>query len=372
MGGGLGATSLLQRKLMSNRIQIVTTTSTIEGWTIEKYLGVVTYQIVIGANIFRDVFSSFRDVFGGIAKAYQKDLANMEEIAIENLKNKASKLGGNLILGLRLDFDEVSGGGKSMFMLSASGTTALGKPISGSIVDQENDLISFERLEFELERDLISKKVISNEYSIQRPNEIEELLEYRIEALEKVVQFIESYSAYFDESKDLLTQYFQIIPLDTLNNFIKSNLFLSIRNDTFYKFISLLSSTDWFDYEVIYFLLNNQNSKSHQRVLYLLEFSKNYLAKDDLVELGKIVSLLETVYQKYPITQTSKGMLGKEKTEWVCLNCGTKNPIESKSCQTFECRANVYGIPKNQYSPESTKTSITNKINKLKQLLNVT
>ncbi len=82
---------------MSNKIQLVTTTSSIEGWSIEKYYGVVTYQLVIGANIFRDVFSSFRDIFGGAAKGYQKDLQNMEEIALANLKKKASQLGANLI-----------------------------------------------------------------------------------------------------------------------------------------------------------------------------------------------------------------------------------------------------------------------------------
>ena len=357
---------------MNNKIQIVSTTSTIEGWTIEKYYGVVTYQIVIGANIFRDVFSSFRDVFGGVAKGYQKDLANMEEIAIDNLKSKASKLGGNLILGLRLDFDEVSGGGKSMFMLSASGTSVFGKPINGDIFEEENNLIPFEKLDFEIERDLINEKVCSESFSIQRPNEIEELIEYRIEALEKVILFIENYSAYFDESKDLLAQYFQNVQTESINKFIKSNLFLSIRNDTFYKFISLLSSTDWFDYEVINYLLKSTNSKANQRVLYLLEFGNNYLTSEDITAMNKIVELLDTTYQKYPITQTSKSMLGKEKTEWVCLNCGTKNPIESTICKEFECQSNIYGIPKNQFSPESMKQIIQNKTNKLKQLLKVT
>jgi uncharacterized protein YbjQ (UPF0145 family) len=357
---------------MNSKIQIVTTTSTIEGWTIEKYYGVVTYQLVIGANIFRDVFSSFRDIFGGVAKGYQKDLENMEEIAIKNLKNKASQLGGNLILGLRLDFDEVSGGGKSMFMLSASGTSVFGKPNNGHIIEEHHETIPFDKLDFEIEGDLIKEKVLLESFYIQRPDELEDLLQYKIDVIEKVVLFIENYSAYFDESKDLLTQYFQNISTESISKFLSSKLFLSIRKDTFYKFISLLSSTEWFDYEVIYSLLKSEDSKAHLRVLYLLEFQNNYFTKDDIAALNKIIELLDSTYQKYPIIQTTKGMLGKEKSEWVCLNCGCNNSSHTNICNEFECQANVYGIPKDQINPESIKKSLLLKINKLKQLLKIT
>lgn len=354
-----------------DKIQIVTTTSSIEGWTIEKYCGVVTHQIVIGANIFRDVFSSFRDIFGGVARGYQRDLENMEEIAINNLKAKTLKLGGNIILGLRLDFDEVSGGGKSMFMLSASGTAAFGKSEKGQTTVEQNEMIPFERLDYEIEKDILHKKVFSESYSIQSHNEIEELLKYKVEALDKVILFIENNSAYFDESKDLLTQYLQNISTESINKFLLSSLFISIRKDTFYKFISLLSSTDWFSYEVIKSLLKTKNPKAHLRVLYLLEFQNNYFSKNDITELNQIIGLLISTYKNYPIIQTTKGMLGKEKKEWVCLNCGIKNSIELSICDKFECQANVYGIPKNQISPESIMQSLLLKIDKLNQLLNL-
>lgn len=354
-----------------DNIQIVTTTSSIDGWTIEKYCGVVTHQIVIGANIFRDVFSSFRDIFGGVARGYQRDLQNMEEIAVDNLRNKASKLGGNIILGLRLDFDEVSGGGKSMFMLSASGTAVLGKSEKEQSTAEHTEMIPFERLDYEIERDLLNKKVFSEPYSIQSPNDIEELLKYKIETLDKVILFMQENSAYFDESKELLTQYLQNISNESINKFLLSGLFLSIRKDTFYKFISLLSLTDWFNYEVIKSLLKTNNPKAHLRVLYLLEFQNNYFSKNDITELNQLIELIITAYKNYPIIQTTKGMLGKEKKEWVCLNCGINNSIELSICDKFECQANVYGIPKNQISPESIMQSLLIKIDKLNQLLNL-
>src|SRR5690606_16525890 len=154
--------------------QLLSTTSSIEGWSIEKYYGIVTYQLVIGANLFRDVFSSFRDIFGGFVKGYQKDLQNMENIAISNLKKNATKLGANLILGLRLDFDEVSGGNKSMFMLSVSGTAALGFPNTKQKVKTESEFISLDELDYEIEKDNLNKLIHTDNYLIESPEQIEE------------------------------------------------------------------------------------------------------------------------------------------------------------------------------------------------------
>jgi uncharacterized protein YbjQ (UPF0145 family) len=357
---------------MNDKIKLVTTTSSIEGWSVQKYYGVVTYQLVIGANIFRDVFSSFRDIFGGTAKGYQKDLQNMEEIALDNLKKKASHLGANLILGLRLDFDEVSGGGKSMFMLSVSGTAAFGIADKAESVEEKNELISFDKLDFEIEREQLKEKVFADTYSIQSTKEIENLLEYKIDAIEKVISYIENYPAYYDQSKELITEYFNNVSKESINNFLMSNLFLSINKETFERLIELLETTDWFDYEVIFSLLKKDNPIANVRTLYLLEFENNYYSKDDIAKLSQLIELIQNAYQKYPIIQSSKGMLGKEKEKWECLNCGTKNPKESNTCSKFECQANIYGIPRNKINPERLKKSLSIKINKLKQMLNVT
>ncbi len=260
---------------MSNKIQLVTTTSSIEGWSIEKYYGVVTYQLVIGANIFRDVFSSFRDIFGGAAKGYQKDLQNMEEIALANLKKKASQLGANLILGLRLDFDEVSGGGKSMFMLSASGTAAFGRTDNEQTFEEQNELIPSDKLNYEIERERLKEKVFSDSFSIQYAKQIEPLLEYKIDAVEKVVSYIDNHLAYFDESKDLLTEYFLNVSKESINNFLCSDLLLSIQKETFIKIVDILEIVHWFNYDVLFSLLKSDNPKANMSALYLLKFEND-------------------------------------------------------------------------------------------------
>lgn len=91
---------------------IITTTPTIEGLKIERYIEVVNTNIVIGTNFFSDFAASFTDVFGGNSDTYQRKMDNMYNSAKKELISKAKDLGGNAIVGFRIDFDEISGKGK--------------------------------------------------------------------------------------------------------------------------------------------------------------------------------------------------------------------------------------------------------------------
>lgn len=101
---------------------IITTTNSIENATIEKYLGVITSNLVIGTGFFSDFKASFSDFFGGMSGAYRKQMDRLYQQASEAISIKAKSIGANCILGYRIDFDEISGKGTSMFMISVSGT----------------------------------------------------------------------------------------------------------------------------------------------------------------------------------------------------------------------------------------------------------
>lgn len=100
---------------------IVTTTHTIEGRPIQDYLGVVTGEVIVGANIFRDLFANIRDVVGGRSGSYERILADAREQAIQELQAECASRGGNAVVGIDLDY-EVIGNSGSMLMVSASGT----------------------------------------------------------------------------------------------------------------------------------------------------------------------------------------------------------------------------------------------------------
>ncbi len=100
---------------------IVTTTPTIEGRPIQDYLGIVTGEVIVGANLFRDLFANIRDIVGGRSGSYERILADARKQAIEEIQAEAATLGGNAVVAIDLDY-EVIGDTGSMLMVSASGT----------------------------------------------------------------------------------------------------------------------------------------------------------------------------------------------------------------------------------------------------------
>ncbi|HIG39609.1 MAG: heavy metal-binding domain-containing protein [bacterium] len=103
---------------------IVTTTPTIEGKRITRYLGVITGEAILGANIFRDMFAAVRDVVGGRSAAYEKELGKAREIALEELIDWGEELGANAIVGVDLDYESF-GQSNGMMMVSATGTAVV-------------------------------------------------------------------------------------------------------------------------------------------------------------------------------------------------------------------------------------------------------
>ena len=103
---------------------IVTTTPGIEGQPIRDYLGIVTGEVIVGANLFRDLFASIRDIVGGRSGAYEDVLADARRQAIAEMEAEAAKLGGNAVIGVDLDY-EVLGSNGSMLMVTCSGTAVV-------------------------------------------------------------------------------------------------------------------------------------------------------------------------------------------------------------------------------------------------------
>ena len=100
---------------------ILTTTSSVDGRPVRTYLGLVTGEAILGANLFRDLFAGIRDIVGGRSAAYEKELAKARQVALDEMSEKARQLGADAIVGIDLDY-EVLGAQSGMLMVSASGT----------------------------------------------------------------------------------------------------------------------------------------------------------------------------------------------------------------------------------------------------------
>ena len=99
---------------------IVTTTDGVEDTKITSYLGVVTGEAVLGANIFKDLFAGIRDIVGGRSAAYEGELRKAKDTAIQEMSDRAQELGADAIVGVDLDYEAIGGG--NMLMVSANGT----------------------------------------------------------------------------------------------------------------------------------------------------------------------------------------------------------------------------------------------------------
>jgi uncharacterized protein YbjQ (UPF0145 family) len=105
---------------------LVTTTEQVEGRRITKVLGLVSGEAILGANIFRDLFAGIRDIVGGRSAAYEEELRKAKAIAVDEMCQAASDLGGNAVVGVDLDYESIQmGSGGGMLMVSASGTAVL-------------------------------------------------------------------------------------------------------------------------------------------------------------------------------------------------------------------------------------------------------
>jgi uncharacterized protein YbjQ (UPF0145 family) len=101
---------------------ILTTETSMQGYKIVDRLEIITAECVFGMNMFRDYFAGIRDIFGGRSKASQKVLRDSRRVCLTELRREALISGANAVIGVDLDYNEISGDDKSMLFLVASGT----------------------------------------------------------------------------------------------------------------------------------------------------------------------------------------------------------------------------------------------------------
>lgn len=103
---------------------ILTTTPTVEGSRIVSYLGVVTGETIIGANVLKDFMAGLRDFFGGRSGTYEQVLRDAKDTSLQEMEERARELGANAIVGIDLDYETVGQNG-SMLMVTCSGTAVI-------------------------------------------------------------------------------------------------------------------------------------------------------------------------------------------------------------------------------------------------------
>ena len=169
---------------------LLSTTSQLNGWDILEYVDVISSQVVIGTGIFSDLFAGVTDVMGGNSSSYEKQLKDITSTALGQLSKSAKALNANAIVGIKLDYDEISGKGKQMFMLTASGTAVIAKKVNPKLIELDN------MLENIIDEDLAYGRV--------------ENLPLRIIKVDKLLKLLDTESSIFDELNEKIFQYYRI------------------------------------------------------------------------------------------------------------------------------------------------------------------
>lgn len=343
----------------------VTTTSGFDDVKIEKYLEPVTAHVVVGMNLFKDFFAGLTDIFGGKSKTYQNTLSSINEEVINELRKKAYSLGGNCILSLKIDNDEVSAQGKSMMMVSAIGTVAIAN--------------------FSMRNDTKSKKILSEKYKSKRinseyfnllntrkqyifksqndslemdelfwsfvkKNKVHELADY---ILKEFIEFFDTYTDYYSEELNTLSlfvsDYFLIIDSNISTKCLYNKLKEKLSGKARIGLIKLIKDIKLIDYSEIISLLKNSNFLVQKTGVLLSSADKNIYEKLDIQRIKVLKNIITSSFpQRGEKTTKKKSLSSKSKEIWIC-ECGKENNIDNEYCA--DCYRDIFGFLERETKP---------------------
>lgn len=357
---------------------LVTTTSNVEGRKVKKYLKPVSSHVVAGTNLFSDIFASYRDIFGGRARNYQRQLSSIYNEAIQNIKQATYELGGNGVLGMRVDLDELSGGGKSMFMITATGTAVvfdIEKDSSQPDSHEEKfEIIPTDRMQIFRKINNLSYLAENNQLEVDdstwefiTKNKVHEVLDFIFK------KFKTGFSQTLDnESKQKIFEdfnnYISSLSENHRTKFLYEKL-MDTSNDAVYpQILKIIKELMAFDQNLIFKYLQSNDVNERDRALQTAVVRKPFYTKDDIEVFENLIQLIIVKFQKkgtYSMGKTS--FVSKEKEIWVC-SCGGKNDIDSEYCS--KCNLDIYGFTKNQFNPEGVIKILNEKIEVIKMYTN--
>ena len=358
---------------------ILSTTPDLDGHRIKKYYGAVTSHVVAGTGLFSDFAAGMSDIFGGRSESYQKQLISIKEEVLKRLKEEAAYLGANGIVGLKIDFDEISGKGKTMFMVSALGTAVqiefMGNKEDADLQSGGLTRITSDELTLEtVKQSLIDSfkrsnyKTSKEDWEYITENAITEAFDDVFNYVKKKSkdwseQYIDDYNKYLKEFKDYLNN----LP----DEFMIENIYkLFYTSDKKIREIAfnLIDERELLNLQQLKKILNSEQimvKKSALKTLYKCD--KRFYSKEDITEFEKIKNIVKTNFPEVGERLSKKKLMSSNEVEsWICPSCKKENSSEDKFCK--KCGSDIRGFFEKDVNPEDVISDIDNKLEVLKRL----
>ncbi|MEG9327507.1 YbjQ family protein [Salinimicrobium catena] len=368
--------------MYSKKEVLVITTATPSEGKIIKHLQPVTAHVVAGTNLFSDFFAGMSDIFGGRSGSYKKQLSSIYSEAIERIKQEAKRIGANGVVGLKIDIDEISGQGKSMFMITAIGTAV--------VIEKPKKEISPASAQFKDSNERVTNETVNRLRSLKilLKKAEDETLKFASETWDFIIQnrvvemyqpiirrfqeLLENKTRYNEETIDTFKEnigtYLRSLDLDDQKKILYSTLELKNLNRYVADFLlDYIKEEQLLDFDQVENLLRNSEVKVQKRGLEIGTFDLPfYTHKDE----ESYKNLSECIAESFPERgrKTSKKQLlsSKEKEAWEC-ECGKINDIEYTYCT--KCNNNIFGFDDRETKPATAQKIIEKKIILIKEAL---
>nr|WP_121272842.1 YbjQ family protein [Pedobacter schmidteae] len=356
---------------------LVLTTSSVDGLKIKRYLRPVSAHVVAGTNLFSDFLGGLTDIFGGRSQTYQKQLTSLYNEAIERVKYAAYEIGANCIVGLNIDMDEISGKGKSMFMLTAVGTAII---LEKEVADKLNPSKSDEKLEnvgverinvLRIKREIIENantdilKLNDDTWNFITINQVDEVFPTLLKKYKNVILNEQNYPGSTEKFHKLLVGYIDGLPenkkLDLLyKGLIEENEQIAL------KISEIIKELNLFDFDRSMSLLKNESFEIKKRGVRVVTYDKPFYGKQDIHNLQNIKKYIQETFIERGTRTTKKQLLSSKEIEvWTC-ECGKTNDIEA-FCSG--CGQDINGFKRNEMKPTTVANYIEQKIDLISEYI---
>ncbi|GHA38314.1 hypothetical protein GCM10007103_19610 [Salinimicrobium marinum] len=367
---------------MNNKkdVLVITTATPSEG-KIKKHLMPVTAHVVAATNLFSDFFAGMSDIFGGRSGTYKKQLSAIYSEAIESIKQEAKRIGGNGVVGLKIDIDEISGQGKSMFMITAIGTAVIIEGEGGMKSEKSREVHSNGRVSNEAitrlrylkvllakaEKDQLDYTTETWEFILQ--NRVKEMYPNIIKKLRVLLANPSGYpqqkvDAFSSNTKNFL----QILDIDDQIALIYGTLLENETDDSLSSFLAnYIKVEELFRYNEILQLLGSNKLRVQKRGLLISTFDSSYYSIEEEKKLQEISIRIKEVFKMRGSKTTKKQLLtSKEKEVWEC-ECGKVNDMDYTYCT--KCQHDLFGFDDRELKPAAAIKIIGNKISLIREAL---
>lgn len=344
---------------------LLSTTSSLQGWQVDEYVGPVSAQFVIGTGLLADYFASWTDLFGAHSRAYQDKLDRINTEALEMIAEKAHRLRANVVLGLRVDHDEISGSGKSMLMVTASGTAARAMRIGEQRAPDDesfaNAIPAARHRAFRARHEIVTK-ARDGTLDWFAPEIWRAIMESQIhEVSDDFLQFLDAKvrAARPEDEEDLtvrIKDYYTSLHHEVAVPLLYCAL--SCSPPIALRALQVLRELDGFDPDIIRGILTGSSDALRRaRSISAVASDLPYYVERDC---DRIAALLAVIPDAFPETDVheEKGFIHKRRA-WVCAN---GHAVSAKDDCCSACTADRRGFESGFLTPEAASAELGQKL----------